>query len=289
MSTFNEYANTPEATETTRAWLRRDAPLVLIYGPSGKGKTHLAGSLFRHPLYHRVLLIDVDQGSTTIAQYSMNPQLCDRQVFDLVPEQRVGWFNKQLKYARTANCGAIIVEGFMSIHRGIVAKQLEDCADSEGPAVWEAHKNATTRTTPMIESLKAVKQYRIANRVGVPIIVTLNTREAPIPGVKDARKTVPDMSPNLIEKAMAASDAFLELRRDVHGVQLLTLATPDNDARKLRAPVPFGPKNPDQPNAAQLIQQQTNLDLPGMFALWAKAELTMQESITALYNPTISE
>lgn len=286
MSKYNDLATESAAIETTRAWLRRESPLVFIYSPSGKGKTTLLGSLFRNPLYHRVLFIDIDQGSTTIAEYTTNAAICERRMFDRTPDKRVGWFNEQIKYARKAECGAIIVEGFTSIHSGMVAANLEDVEDPEGPAAMRAHIAPANRTGAMIESFRATKQYRLAGSIGVPIIVTLNTRYTPInPGdINSDKKVVPDWSPNLIDKAMRSSDAFIELDRTPHGTVLLTQQTPENQARKLRACVPYEPKNPNLPNAAKLVQQQVNLDLPGLFALWAKCDADMTQHINDLIN-----
>lgn len=292
MSKFNAYAHTPEAITTTREWLRRESPIVYMYSPSGRGKTTLLGSLFRHPLYHRVLFIDIDQGSTTIAEYTHNPQLCENRVFDKTPDRRVGWFNEQLKNARSYDCGAIVVEGFTSIHSGMVAANLEGVADpNNAPAVMRAYIGPSSRTSALIESFRDTKQYRLAAGRGVPIIITLNTKQSPVnpDDMKDQRKkTVPDWSPNLTDKAMRASDAFIELDRGPSGTQLLTLQSPENQARKLRAPVPFGPQDSSKPNAAQQIQAQFNLDLPGMFALWASADSAMQSNISALLSPTAS-
>jgi hypothetical protein len=248
--------------------------------------------MFRHTLYHRVLLIDIDQGSTTIAQYTMNPQICERRVFDKTPDKRVGWFNQQLKDARTFDCGAIIIEGFTSIHSGMVSANLENVADPDNaPAVMRAYIGPSSRTSALIESFRATKQYRLAAGRGVPIIVTLNTKETPVnPGdLKDQRKkVVPDWSPNLTDKAMRASDAFIELTRGPAGTVLRTMQDDENMARKLRAPVPFGTRDASKPNAAQIIQQQVNLDLPGMFALWAKADSDMQATIASLLAPAQS-
>ena len=289
MSKYNDYAHDPAAIEATRDWLRRESPLVYLYSPSGKGKTTLLGSLFRHPLYHRVLLIDIDQGSTTIAEYTTNAAICERRVFDKTPDKRVGWFNQQIKYARTADCGAIIVEGFTSIHSGMVAANLEDVEDPEGPAAMRAHIGPSNRTGAMIESFRATKQYRLAAGKGVPIIVTLNTRYSPVDpsDMADQRKkVVPDWSPNLTDKAMRASDAFIELDRTPHGTVLLTMQTPENAARKLRACVPYNPKDRTLPNAARLVQEQVNLDLPGMLALWAKCDVEMKAHITKIIDPS---
>lgn len=289
MSKFNAYAQTPESVEVTREWLRRESPLVFLYSPSGVGKTTLLGSLFRHPLYHKVLLIDIDQGSSTIAEYALNPSICERRVFDKTPDRRVGWFNQQVRYARAAECGAIVVEGFTSIHTGMVSANLEQVDNpDDAPAAMRAHIGPSNRTAGMIESFRATKQHRLARQAGVPIIVTLNTRFTPVnPGdMKDQRKkVVPDWSPNLTDKAMRASDAFMELTRDPHGTRMLTQQTAENASRKLRSSVPFVPKDGagnKLPNAAALIQQQTNLDLPGLFGLWADCDRKMQAYVNDL-------
>jgi hypothetical protein len=287
MSKYNAFAHDPAAVEITRDWLRRESPLVFIYAPSGKGKTTLLGSLFRHSLYHRVLLLDLDQGSTTIAEYTTNPTICERRVFNRTPSQRVGWFNEQIKYARTAECGAIIVEGFTSIHTGMVSANLEDVSDPEGPAAMRAHIGPSNRTGAMIESFRATKQHRLASGAGVPIIVTLNTRFTPIDpsSIDSPKKVVPDWSPNLVDKAMRAADAFIELDRNAHGTVLYTQQTPTHTARKLRACVPFEPKNAATPNAAKLVQEQVNLDLPGLFALWADCDAKMATVVAQILNP----
>lgn len=287
MSKFNAFAHEPAAIEQTRSWLRRESPLVFVYAPSGKGKTTWLGSLFRHSLYHRVLLLDLDQGSTTIAEYTTNPAICERRVFDRTPDKRVGWFNEQIKYARTADCGAILVEGFTSIHTGMVSANLEDIAEPEGPAAMQAHIGPSNRTGAMIESFRALKQYRLAANKGVPIIVTLNTRYMPIDPsqINSPKKVVPDFSPNLIDKLMRAADACIEFDRNAHGTQLYTMQTPERSARKLRACVPYEPKNSATPNAAKLVQEQVNLDLPGMFALWASSDAAMSAHVAQLLNP----
>lgn len=292
MSKFNANAHEPAVIEQTRAWLLRESPLVFVYAPSGTGKTTWLGSLFRHSLYHRVLLLDLDQGSTTIAEYTTNPTLCERRVFDRTPDKRVGWFNEQIKYARTADCGAILVEGFTSIHTGMVSANLEDVEDPEGPAAMRAHIGPSNRTGAMIESFRATKQYRLAEGRGVPIIVTLNTRYAPVnpDDFKDQRKKiVPDFSPNLIDKAMRAADAFVQFDRNAHGTVLYTQQIEENKARKLRSCVPFDPKNSSLPNAAKLVQKQVNLDLPGLFALWADCDAKMTAAVAQILNPNTNQ
>lgn len=276
MSKFNVYAHDPASIDTTRAWLQQTAPLVYLFGPSGAGKTTLLGSLFRHPLYHRVLVIDVDQGTTTIGGYTQDKSICDFHEFDKFPSQRLGWFREKLRYARTADVGAIVIEGLTSIHAGMVSDRMEDVSDPDGPAAMRAHIAPTNQTATLIESLRALKQYRKAGKKGVPIVVTLNTRLAPVSpnDLKDmSKKTVPDWSPNLTDKAMRTADAFIEvpLRGSDNTSRMLTLPTPDNSARKFRAPVPLVKNDASKPNAAIQVQRETNLDLPGMFALWAQA------------------
>ena len=67
---------------------------------------------------------------------------------------------------------------------------------------------------------------------------------------------------------------------------LLTMQTPENAARKLRACVPYNPKDRTLPNAARLVQEQVNLDLPGMLALWAKCDVEMKAHITKIIDPS---
>jgi hypothetical protein len=62
---------------------------------------------------------------------------------------------------------------------------------------------------------------------------------------------------------------------------MLTLPAPDNDARKLRAPVSANKK---LPNAAAIAQKQVNLDLPGLLAMWAKATHDIRSAIRAEMN-----
>lgn len=291
MSQYNARAHDPAVVEVTRAWLRRESPVVFIYAPSGVGKTTLIGSLFRHPLYHRVLYIDIDQGSATIAEYTLNEQLCDLHKFDQVPDNRVSWFNGKLKYARAADCGAIVVEGFTSIHSGMVSANMEDVAEPEGPAAMRAHVGPSNRTGALLESFRRLKQYRLAAGQGVPIVVTLNTRETPVsPGdMKDQRKKiVPDWSPNLSDKLMRVGEACIELGRGPQGTTMATLQTTENSVRKLRSCVPFDPKDANL-NAAVQVHKQFNLDLPGMFALWAQTDAAMQAKINELLGRTNSE
>jgi hypothetical protein len=149
------------------------------------------------------------------------------------------------------------------------------------------HIGPSNRMSALIESLRGIKQYRLANNCGVPIVVTLNTRLTPVsPGdMKDQRKKiVPDWSPNLTDKAKRTCDAFIEVTRGLTGSRLLTLETPDNTARKLRAP--FDAENSKLPNAAALVQRQTDLDLPGMFALWASATKQFDNAFARDNAPT---
>lgn len=287
MSKFNAKAYDPATVEMTRDFVRRVSPLGYIYGPSGTGKTTLLGSLFRHDLYRRVLCIDADQGTTTIAEYTYSDTLCDLRGFADTPDKQSSWLKQQLIEARRAECGAIIIEGFMSVHRASVAHFSDNIDLNKPHEAMQAHAKASNSTGILVEQIHAVKQWRVANKIGVPIIVTLNTREVSTePGKIDAPKVVaPDISRNLCEKTMSTADAFIELKRDPGSVSMLTLATPDNAFRKLRCSVPFAREDAGQ-NAAAQVQRQTNLDLPGLFALWAEADAHMRAKIQQLVSKT---
>ena len=284
-SKYNAIAHEPEAIKVTSDWLKRESPIVYLYGKSGTGKTTILGSLFRHPLYQRVLLIDIDQGSTTISEYTRNVKLCDLRGFEGLPEQRLSWFKQQLKYARTAKCGSIVVEGLLSIQQGIVSDGLEDIDGCGKMEIAQANIYASQVTTVLIEAVRHVKMHRRHAKIGAPIIVTLNTRDVPIDKKKldSDKKTTPDMSENLQDKAMRSSDAMIELRRGAAGMQMFVQSDDDHPTRKLRSCVPFDGGRTG--NAAEVVQRQVNLDLPGMFAAWSKCDKDMQDQIRNFTDP----
>jgi hypothetical protein len=277
MSKYNAIAYEPEVETVTAAWVKREAPIVTLYGPSGEGKTRLCGTLFKHGIYTRVLAIDLDNGLSSISKFTKNADLCDLQDFKDLPEKRHGFWNKMLGYARKADCNAIIIEGFMAIYSGMVAAKMEMISDgdAEGIQAMAAHAPAANVAGGMIQQLRDLKQYRLATGKGCPIIVTLNTRECPVKQgeVGGAKKIVPDMSPNLTDKFKRVSDAFIQITRTKTNspeLRMLTQPTPDNEYRRLRGAEPMTDAAGKQiPDAAALVQQQINLDLPGLFALWS--------------------
>lgn len=294
MSQWNTTAQSPESIEATRKWLRRTSPLVFLHGLSGVGKTHLIGSLFRHQLYanaadeaNRVLYIDGDSGSTTIAEYSYNTKLCKLNSFNDQPENLGSWFHRQLMAARREKCGAIVVEGLVRMKRTLLAQETAMLDRPEKMAARQAHVVPSSRTGEVLASLDALKMSRTAAGQGVPIIVTINSHLVP-QDPKDPNSptmVVPDMSPNLTDKMKSAADALIELSRSSSGTRLITMPDASNMARKMRACVPSLPQKPGEkplPNAATLAQQQINLELPGLFALWADCDRQMTEKLDAL-------
>lgn len=281
MSKWNTEAFKSEVEAITAAWVKREAPIVTMYGPSGEGKTRLCGTLFKHSIFTKVLAIDLDNGLSSISKFTENHDLCDLKLFRDFPEKRAGFWNKQLDYARKADCNAIIIEGFMAIYSGMVAAKQEAIStdDLEGIEAMAAHAPAANRAGGMIQQVRDLKQWRLAAGKGVPIIITLNTRINDVkPGdMKSGKKIVPDMSPNLIDKFMRVSDAFIEITRTkTQPVDLRMLTQPDvnNGARRLRGAEAMHLPTDDAkfkqvPDVASLVQQQSNLDLPGLFALWA--------------------
>jgi sigma54-dependent transcription regulator len=286
MSKWNNEALKPEIEAVTQAWVKREAPIVMLYGPSGAGKTRLCGSLFEHSIYTKVLAIDLDNGLATISKYTRNGDLCDLQLFADFPEKRAGFWNKSLAYARKANVNAIIVEGFMAIYSGMVATRMEAITDDpEGSEARAAHAPAANRAGGMIQQLRDLKQYRLAAKTGCPIIVTLNTRE--IGKVGGVKSIVPDVSPNLADKFKRVSDAFIEVTRtytEPSISRMLTQPTVDNQFRKLRGTAMMrlptdGAKARD---AATLVQQQENLNLPGLLALWAAVSTEAESQVSSI-------
>jgi hypothetical protein len=290
MSNYNKLAHDPALSEITRTWLQREAPIVTMYGPSGVGKTRLCGTLFTHPIYHRVLAIDLDNGLSSISKYTQNADLCDLQLFEDFPDKRHGYWNKALAYARKAECNAIIIEGFMAIYSGMVAAKMETISegDAEGIEAMAAHAPAANVAGGMIQQIRDLKQHRLAAGKGVPIIVTLNTRENSVKAgdMKSGKKIVPDMSPNLGDKFKRISDAFVEITRTYStpsDLRILTQPTVENSLRRLRGAESMPVDGKTIPDVAALVQSQVNLDMPGMFTLWAdtsiKAETMVRDII----------
>lgn len=294
MSKWNTEALKPEVEAVTQAWVKREGPIVTMYGPSGEGKTRLCGTLFRHSIYTRVLAIDLDNGLASISKFTQNAELCDLKLFKDFPDKRAGFWNQSLAYARKAECNAIVIEGFMAIYSGMVAARQESIStdDLEGIEAMAAHAPAANRAGGMIQQVRDLKAWRLAAGKGVPIILTLNTRENDIKKgeMKSGKKIVPDMSPNLTDKFMRVSDAFIELTRTKStpsDLRMLTQPDVNNGARRLRGSeamlLPTDDEKPKQiPDAATLVQQQVNLDLPGLFALWAATATESEKLVSGM-------
>jgi hypothetical protein len=277
MSKWNTEAFKPEVEAVTQAWVKREAPIVTMYGPSGEGKTRLCGTLFKQTIYTKVLAIDLDNGLASISKYTRNADLCDLQLFKDVSTKRRGFWNKAIGYARKAKVNAIIIEGFMALYSSMVAAKVEQISDGDedGIEAMAAHAAAANVAGCMIQSIRDLKQDRLAEGLGCPIIVTLNTREVQVKlgDMKSGKKIVPDMSPNLTDKIKRVSDAFIQIARTKatpSELRMLTQPTVENEYRRLRGAEMMPDASGKQiPDAATIVQSQVNLDLPGLFALWA--------------------
>lgn len=258
MSQYNKLAEDPAVAPIVRDWIKSNSPYIVVFGPSGVGKTTLTQSLFAHPDYRRVLYIDADQGDATIEEYTTNTTLCELRSFDKHPAMLVSWVYEQLAYAERAECGAIVVEGFASIHAQMVAAKLAQAKTAEGYDLQRCYIEPTMRTQALMQTCRAIKQSRHAAKKGVPLIVTLNTKQIRKSENPPVYIDIPDWSENLSERMMRGADAFIELTRGPSGVRFMTQQTPDNKFRKLR-----------QPRVAMEVDRQINLSLPGLFALWA--------------------
>ncbi len=276
MSNFNKLANDPKYRAIVRPWLRNTCPLVYLFAPSNEGKTTLLGSLFprdpavaekiplwtyEHDDYCRVLVIDADQGTTTIEHFTGNERLCDLRAYDTPAADQLAWVYKQLDLASSAECNAIIVEGLISVHDRLLANELRKNPGANGNTLRRCYIGPSTHAKGLIDAVRQIKQNRVAAESGVPIFVTLNTKSQQIdPAAPDGpSRHVPDWSPNLIEKTMRGSDAHLQLVRKPTGTQLITM--------KQEGPHPFCKmRNAD---VAEAVQREFNLNLPGLLTLWA--------------------
>lgn len=276
MSNFNKLANDPKYRAIVRAWLRKTSPLLYLFAPSNEGKTTLLGSLFprdpavaekvplwsyEHDDYCRVLVIDADQGTTTIEHFTGNERLCELRDYDTASTDQLRWMYAQLEYASTAKCNAIIIEGLISVHDRLLANELRKNPGADGNTLRRCYIGPSTHAKGLIDAIRQIKQNRIAEEAGVPIFVTLNTKSQSIDPTKPdgPSRHVPDWSPNLVEKAMRGSDAHIQLKRPPTGTQLITM--------KQEGPHPFCKmRNAD---VAEAVQRETNLNLPGLLTLWA--------------------
>jgi hypothetical protein len=281
MSMFNQLAKDPAKVETTKQWVAKNSPLIYIFGPSGVGKTSLTSTLFEHEAYRRVLLIDADQGDGTVENFTNDERLCDRRVFDDDPKQRLGWFLRTLEQAHTVECGAIFIEGLTAVHGGLLADELRalqtvpGAPGAKGPALMRCHIGPSSSARTLIDTIRNVKLRRIKAGNGVPIFVTMNTKDVPVdPNAFDsARKVIPDWSANLTDTAMRSADAFLEMQRTPTTpsvTRLLSQKTVDNSFRKLR-----------HSEASALVDRQSNLTLPGLLTLWATTVATSSANVSS--------
>lgn len=248
----NDLAKHPAVRPIVREWVKR-CPLLYFFAPSTTGKTTLGGSLFRHPDYRPTLLLGIEPGDDTIGELTSNDSLCIRRVFDGEPAQQLPWIYEQLDAAADIDCGAILIEGLASWHRLQVGRVLRTAPAAKGRALQQLCIEPSMRTSSVLAAIYDLKLTRRARQKGCPIVVTLNTREV---GADDNKTIVPGFSPNLVEQARQNAEAFIELRRSLTGISMLTQT--DIKLHKLR-----------HQHAAQAIEQQVDLTLPGMLALWA--------------------
>jgi hypothetical protein len=201
------------------------------------------------------MLIGIEPGDDTIGELTGNETFCDRHVFQGEPSQQLAWIYDTLDAAADAECSSILIEGLASWHRLAVSRQLRTAPNAVGNALRRLYIEPSSRTASVLGAIYDLKLKRRARGRGCPIIVTLNTR---IAGAEDAKQVVPGFSENLCEEAMQNAEAFVELKRSLTGASMLTQKTDTNPYRKVRHAL-----------AAEAIERQVDLTLPGMMALWA--------------------
>jgi hypothetical protein len=277
MSKYNALANEDKYRAVVRAWLRETSPLVYLFAPSNEGKTTLLGSLFPrdpgsklplwtydHDDYCKVLYIDADQGGTTIEHLLADERLCDYREFDQPAAQLLMWVYAQIDQASAAKCNAIVIEGLTSVHTRLVADELRKKPGAVGNEMKRCYIAASSHCKGLIDCIRQIKQNRIASGNGVPIFVALNTKSQSIDPDKpdNGDREVPDWSKNLIAQAMRGSDAHIQLMRRPTGTQLITV--------KSEGPHPFCKMRSAE--VAEAVMRETNLNLPGLFTLWASEQ-----------------
>jgi hypothetical protein len=260
MSKFNALANDEKYRPHVKQWVLETCPLIYLYAPSNTGKTTVVASLFpetpedktplwtfKHDDYCKVLYIDGDQGSTTIEQLVGNPRLCDLRRFNLTPEKQLGW-------------KAIVIEGTTATYRRLVADELRKKPGATGNELKRCYIGPSSHAAGLIDTIRQIKQHRIATKKGVPIVVILNTKAEPIDKDKPDAGTryVPNWSPNLIENSMSGCDMHAQLTRDPTGTHFVTVRSEYHPYCKMRSA-----------EVAAQVLTQINLNLPGLFALWA--------------------
>jgi len=248
-----------------RAWYEKRPPIIYFYGPTGVGKTHLIGTLLKHRTsdgarpYSKVLYIDGDNGSETVAEAADNEDLCIMRPYDGKYDGKLNWFFDELKNAESTECGAIVVEGFNALFKSMLTPAMRKISKIEGTEAWQAHNDPSQKMDTIFEAVKELSENRKYYKRPVPIFVTLNVRKiSKIEGdAKSGKQCVPNFSENRTLAAMGTAQAFIELQRES---ALSMLCRPDsyNKFRKLR-----------RSNVASQVEAATNLNLPGLLALWA--------------------
>jgi len=208
MSAYNEMANDPAIAERVRAWLRTECPVIVLYGPSGVGKTTMCGDLFRpSPIRSALLpgparLIDADNSEMVIAEYTQDPRVCTRRAFDQGPDQAYPWMMSELAAAATSNDAAIVIEGFTSIYSSVLAGEKRKNPLALGHALQRMYIPASGAVQVLGEEVKRLKQARMKRGAGGPIIVTLNTKECKDSDDQNLVWHEPDWSGNSSERFM---------------------------------------------------------------------------------------
>jgi hypothetical protein len=284
MSKYNNFANEEKFRSQTRDWLRKTCPLVYLFAPSNEGKTTLLGSMFptdggtmplwtyKHDDYCPVLYVDADQGGTTIEHMLGDERLCEYRDFDQRPDQHLKWMFDQLDYATRADCNAIVIEGLTAVHDKLVSAEMRKHPGAVGFELQRCYIAAAGYAGTLMETIREIKQHRTAAGKGVPIIVTLNTKEQSIDPEKDAgARHVPAWSNNLIERTKRTSDAHIQLVRKPTGTVLVTT--------KIDGPHPHCKMR--SADVADAVMRESNLNLPGLFTLWSVTQQTKAKKTRA--------
>jgi hypothetical protein len=249
----NTLAKHPAVRPIVRQWVEETCPLIYVWAPSSTGKTTLGGTLMKHPDYRPTLLIGIESGDSTIGEWTGNDSTCIRNVFEGEPSQQRAWIYSQLDAAADVDCKSILIEGLASWHILARSRALRSAPNATGHALQRLCIEPSMRTSSVIGAIYDLKMTRRARKRPCPIIVTLNTKEV---GADENKSLMPGFSNNLVEQARQNAEAFIELQRSPSGVSMLAQA--DLKKHKLRHAL-----------AAQAIESQIDLTLPGMLALWA--------------------
>jgi hypothetical protein len=262
MSEWNDRAREPKTRAITQAWVRETCPLIYIYAPSKAGKTTLLGTaLTQAKVYGPAHVIDGDNGLATLGEYLESSSLLDVHAFDQHPDDLFAWTMGKLDAATAVECKSIMYEGLTCVHDRLLTIERLKNLGAEGNAARRAHIGPAVDMRCIIDAIRRIKQYRIYKKTGVPIFVTVNTKRYDLDPTKIGGTQViqPSMSVGLIDKMLMSADAVIELTRSAdNNTRLITLANSRHPYVALR----YAP-------AAQAVQDETNLSLPGMLALWA--------------------